>query len=86
MGKDVGKAGIGNWCRWIVIREEGSIHNPILLESGKEGILIRRAAFPLTRMTDRFCWRWDTAISSSSPGLGGSNLLHLLGSLSMPAT
>ena len=39
----------------MVMREEGSIHNPILLESGKEGILIRRAAFPLTRMTVIFC-------------------------------
>ena len=41
MGQDVGK----------VMREEGSIHNLILLGSEKEGILFRRAAFPLTWCT-----------------------------------
>ena len=38
MGQDVGK----------VMREEGSIHNLILLGSEKEGILFRRAALGRT--------------------------------------
>jgi hypothetical protein len=47
--------GTGACGLWMVLREDGGIHNPILLGSGKERILFKRAAFPLTWMTDSFC-------------------------------